>query len=391
MKYVTKLGAYGLTVAAAFAVALAVLLSVSTSTVEAEVRDTATGSPLDTPIKKNNGDTVYIHNGAGGFVLYEITAIGNASASFTHSSAQNDGQTLYCSPATTTGTCDANTADGTTVAVKIDKDSGSGGIIVKQTVLATGVTTADELAVSVAPVPTKLTASPSPKAISAGEGSDTADESTLTFRLTDQNGKGIGGKALTVIASHGELEGLDDAPDGWTDVTGGIEFDGSGTQVGTVTTSTDTGDEDVDGAGYAAVKFTAGGVADIATITVRLAGSTLTQTADIVMYGAAKTITAAAEQTALQIGGSTFIVVTATDAGGNAVAGHPVDVKSGASGVVGPEARSNEVVVRNVADKDVAPIGGLAAGAGDLPACGDAPDRVDVDGTDVNESLWWTG
>ena len=41
----------------------------------------------------DNGDVVYIQNAATGFVLYEITAIGNADASFTHSSAQNNGQT----------------------------------------------------------------------------------------------------------------------------------------------------------------------------------------------------------------------------------------------------------------------------------------------------------
>ena len=84
----------------------------------------------------------------------------------------------------------------------------------------------------------------------------------------------------------------------------------------------------MDGAGYAAVTFTPGGVPGTATITARVRGGTLTaNTVDVTMYGAAKTITAEAEQSALQIGGSTFIVVTVTDAGGNPVAEHNVAVK----------------------------------------------------------------
>ena len=342
----------------------------------------------------NNGDVVYIQNGATGFVLYEITAIGNAEASFTHTSAQSSGQVLYCSPATTAGACDVDTTDGgSTVAVKVAADSGGGGIIVKQTVLATGITTADELNVTVKPVPTKLTATATPKAVNAGEGAATATTSTLTFRLTDQNGNPIGGQALTIIASHGALSAASDAPSAWVDATDGTTFTGSGTQVGTVTTSTDGGaNAEVNGAGHAAVTFTPGGVANTATITARVVGSALTQTVDVVMYGAAKTITAKPEQSALQIGGSTFIVVTVTDAGGNAVASHNVDVKSGANGVVGPSTPSNEVGVSNTVDKDVAPIGGAAAGAGDLPACGDAPDRTDDTTTaGVDESTWWTG
>ena len=111
--------------------------------------------------------------------------------------------------------------------------------------------------------------------------------------------------------------------------------------------------------------FTAGGVAGTATITVRVVGSALTQTVDVVMYGAAKTIEAVPENTALEIGGETFIVVTVKDAGGNPVTGHNVAVKSGASGVVGPaRLPPTRVGTSNTVDKDVAPIGGAAAGAG---------------------------
>ncbi len=388
------MGAYGLAVAAAFAVALAVLVSVSsTPTAEAAIHERAQDGSFSAASDQaaagrvNNGATVYIQNAAGGFVLYEITLIGNASASFTHSSATNDGHTLYCSPATTTATCDLDTNDGgTTVAVKIDADSGAGGVIVKQTVLATGATSADELTVSVAPVPTKLTASASPKAVNAGEGAATAGTSTLTFRLTDQNGKGIGSQTLTIIASHGTLTQLGTAPAAWAnlDVSGGLVFSGSGTQVGTVTTSTDatpaTETVDVDGAGYAAVTFTPGGVPGIATITARVSTGTLAQTVDVTMFGAAKTIEAQAEQSALQVGGDTFIVVAVKDAGGNAVSGHNVDVKSGASGVVGPSQGSNEVSTSNEVAKNAAPLATLTGS--DLPACGTVPEVTDTSAAD---------
>ena len=329
----------------------------------------------------NNGDVVYIQNSATGFVLYEITAIGGADASFTHTSAQGEGKILYCSPSTNPGTCDVDQVDtGSTVAVKVADDSGRGGVIIKQTVLATGTTTADELTVTVKPVPTTLTATASPKAVNAGEGTATAGPSTLTFRLLDQNANPIGGQALTVIASHGALSTAT-APTTWVDATDGVTFTGSGTQVGTVTTSTDGGaDAEVNGAGHAAVTFTPGGVAGTATITVRVVGSALSQTVDIVMYGAAKTITAEPEQSALQIGGDTFIVVTVKDAGGNAVAEHNVAVKSGANGIVGPSIPSNDVMASNTVNKNADPLATLTGT--DLPACGDVDAVPDTSGAD---------
>ena len=380
-----KLGAYGLAGVAAFAVAVALMLSASsTPTAEAAIQMRNTDGSYAARTgggDVNNGDVVYIQNSATGFVLYEITTIGNADASFTHSSAQNNGQLLYCSPATTAGACDVDTTDtGSTVAVKVANDSGKGGVIIKQTVLASGTTTADELNVTVSPVPTRLTASASPKAVNAGEGTATAGPSTLTFRLLDQNGKGIGGTSLTIIASHGSLTELGTAPTEWTDATGGITFSGSGTQVGTVVTSTDTGGDDADGAGHAAVTFTPGGVSATATITARVRTGTLSNTVDVTMYGAATAITAEPEQSALQVGGSTFIVVTVTDGTGNAVAAHNVAVKSGASGVVGPSPGSNEVGTNNITAKNADPVATLRGT--DLPACGTVAAVPDTSGAD---------
>lgn len=383
-----KLGAYGLAGVAAFAVAVALMLSASsTPTAEAAIQMRNTDGSYATRTgggAVNNGDVVYIQNAAAGFVLYEITAIGNADASFTHASAQNNGQLLYCSPVATTATaptCDVDIpGTGTTVAVKVANDSGRGGIIIKQTVLADGTTTADELNVTVSPVPTRLAPSASPKAVNAGEGTATAGTSTLTFRLTDQNGRGIGGTGLTIIASHGTLDTAT-APAAWTDSTGGVAFTGSGTQVGTVSTSTDGGgDADVDGAGNAAVTFTAGGVPGTATITARVSAGTLSNTVNVTMYGAAKAITAVPEQSALQVGGSTFIVVTVTDAGDNPVAEHNVAVKSGASGVVGPSPGSREVVPSNIVMKNAAPLATLTGT--DLPACGDVAAVADTSAAD---------
>ena len=119
LQYVRKLGASALVIAAAFAVAFAVLIS-SATTAEADIvePDTSpdragqfTGSDVRVA-SASNGDTVYVLESTGltGTVQFEITTSGSASASFAHSDAADDGQSIYCSPAAKvdTPTCDAD-------------------------------------------------------------------------------------------------------------------------------------------------------------------------------------------------------------------------------------------------------------------------------------------
>ena len=391
LSYVTKMGAYGLAVVATFAVALAVLMSVA-STAEALVynnipKDTSAGTVND---GANNGDTVYIKNAEGAvYVRFEIETTGSAAASFTHSDADDDGQGILCREADdlAKNKCDADTrvsgGDGVTVALKIDDDSGKGVIFVKQTTVPVSgevTVTTDTIDVTVAQVPASIVVSASPKSVNSGQGTE-AEPTTLAIRLTDTDGKGIAGESLTVIASHGTLTvaEADDRPAAWTlrdvetttDEAGGeyngLDFEGGGTQVGTLITSSDLGAAAADGAGYAAVVLTGGGAPGVATVTVRQTNGTIVGTGSVTLFGPAKTITAEAEQSAIAIGESTFIVVTVVDSGDNPVANATASVK-GTGGRVPPTKLDTPVAQARNVNKDVDSDGELDSKT-DIPAC----------------------
>ena len=358
-----------LAVAAAFAVALAVLVS-TPGTAEAEVRYTLTGSSESPPLSRSNGDTVYITATGTAYVKFAISTVGSAKASFTHSSAEQNGQVITCRE---DDPCDADkssaTGAGVQVAMKIANDSGAGAIFVTRTLPGSPATdpAVDEIGVSVAQVPTKLTAKPAVKAINSnGEG--TAGTTHVDIRLTDASGKGIASKELTVVSTRATLATATTATRTVGDDTVALGAFTGATLAGNVTTSVDPDTTNTsDGTGYARVQVTGAGSPGIATITVTY--NELTASANIVLYGKVTKIAAVAEQSAIEQGGKTFIVVMATDAGGNPVAGHNVNVKSGASGVVGPAEDAAEVTFSNTMNKDAAPVGTL--GKGDLPACGD--------------------
>ena len=376
-------------IAAAFAVAFAVLISSAEAVVHSNIpTDTSTGTAIT---GANNGDTVYIVNSTPSptYVRFEIEATGSAAASFTHDDAADGGQSILCRAAAddAKGQCDADTRSGQggiTVALAIDDDSGKGVIFVKQTTVpASGAAqvTTDTITVSVAQVPASIAVTASPKSIA-----ETGEDTVLSIRLTDTDGKGIAGEGLTVIASHGSLTVAGAQPDGWAvrDVetgtnTGageynGLTYVGTGTQVATLTTSSDMGEAAADGAGFAAVTLTGGGAPGTATVTVRMTSGTVDGTAEVILFGKAKTITAVAEQSAIAIGESTFIVVTVTDAGTNPVAGATASVK-GTGGLAPPEKLDTPVgQVRNV-NKDVDKDG--VADKGDIPACDAAVETVE--------------
>ena len=142
------MGAYGLTVAAAFAVALAVLLSVST-TVEAVEPGKSASVKAD----------VTTPDGGTGVVRFEIDALSTSTGSFDF----NGGQTLVCNNG---GKCDTGKSDGddieesVTVKLNIDADSADGFILLKVTdVLAASPTvTYQSVDVTTLPQPASLTA-----------------------------------------------------------------------------------------------------------------------------------------------------------------------------------------------------------------------------------------
>ena len=227
-------------IAAAFAVAFAVLMS----TAEAEVH-TKTGETFatDGAGDATNGDVRYItHSSPTGYVRFTIETTGSASASFTHSDASDDGQSILCQAepvATETGTCDARPGfTGVTVAVKIDNDSGKGIVFVNQKVV-TGegmpAETADSIDIEVAQVPTTLSAKLAATSINSGQGTgQTPGRTLLDIRLTDENGAGIADKAITVVSTRALLSTpiTDAAPAG--DGTGSLMRRIGGTENNTV-------------------------------------------------------------------------------------------------------------------------------------------------------------
>ena len=256
-------------------------------------------------------------------------------------------------------------------------------------------------------MPTKISVKPSAKSINSGQAAIArAGSSLIDIQLTDASGKGIADKKLTIIATRGHLQNVSSADTPPTNTrtiggTGGDELTFSGTagtlpddtsaQAGSVTTTADADAggtaDNIDSAGYARVKLVGAGSPGVATITVTIGD--VTGTASVVLHGAAKTITAEAEHGAIEQGGKTFIVVTATDSAGNPVANHNVNVKSDASGVVGPAKGATEVTTSNTVNKDAAPVGTL--GKGDIPACGDVAEvdqaAVDADPADAIDEL----
>ncbi len=392
MQYVLKLGAYGLAGVAAFAVAFAVLVSAPTA--EAEVRQTATGSGLSGgDLTRSNGDTVYINNDNGSdtiYVRFTIETTGKATASFTHSSATDEGQSILCNGG---GACDAEKAetDNVTVALKIDDDSGAGAIFVRQaTVASTPQNELDTITVEVAQVPTKLALKLADRSIDSGQGTATAGETTLDIRLTDANGKGIADKAITIVSTRALLEPsteLSRTINSETVTVGSIASGTAAALAGTATTTADGDDDvssdDVDTAGWVRVAVKGGGTPGVSTITATV--GSVTGTAQLVLHGPVKTLTAMAQQSAIEVGGMTYIVVTATDSAGNPVAKSRAGVKSGATGVVGPSSTGNEVSVANNMNKDGGTKGTVQTG--DYPACGGGITAVDANADDENSPV----
>lgn len=343
-----------------------------------------------------NGDTVYVQNSATTYVQFEIVTAGGASAAFTHGDASEDGQSLLCRDAEddATGNCDADPAgSGVTVGVQIDNDSGKGVVFVRQTVVATDVTTSDEITVTVAQVPTTLSAKANASSIDAAGANAIPAEAGTTYidiQLLDENNKGIASKDITIVSTRGLLSTAASPLDSRTITVGTLSEDAAigaftgASLAGTVTTSADAGTNDVDSAGYARVVVTGGGSPGISTITLTYLD--LTTTVDIVLHGPVKTLSAELEQGAIEVGGMTRIVVTALDAGGNPVANQNVAVKT-VGGVVPPERLATPVGTSNTVNKDGGTQGSLLD-PGDLPACGDVTAVADDAGTeDVNEAV----
>ncbi len=359
MSYVRKMGASALVVAAAFAVAFAVLVSTNSN-------DTAEAATVELPaadasVSAAPGDTVNVVV-ANAFATVAITGTASGvGASFAH----GGGQSVACS---TEAPCDADAdvAASVTVALKIDADSGEGHILLDiDGIGGTATDVTKVITVSKATLVGSLTIktdAASDKTIPAAAGTSNL---TVTVKNASSPAGLLAGQAVSVITTHGTV--------GCADAAGSAVA--GATQACSVTTGTE---------GIVDILLTGGGVEGVATVTATL--GTRKATATVTLFGSAKNLAAAPDQGSIEIGGSTYIVLTVTDGAGNPVAGQmitPVTAKE----VEGPEGVDSPVLVTTekatAADgdslegrgysKDKPAVGKAAA----IPACGD--DNTDTD------------
>ena len=367
------MGAYGLAVAAAFAVALAVLLSVSsTPTAEAATIDFAENA---TSVEAQPGDTVNIPGQDNATLVNFSVTGGSSSGSFD----VGRGQALDCSDGTSGKGCDINADTGAiTVKFTIDDDSADGYVIVKRDVIlpTAGSPPADDavvIRVLTLPKPNSLTAKAGSTTIAASDSTGDTDETTITATVKNNKSPAVpmNDERLTFVTTLGVM----DCPaSGEGDTAIGIALNVQWCQVWT------SGENDAEPAGplgTAVVDLKGSGREGTATVTISHA--TLDPTSvDVTLFGDAKNLAAEADQGSVEQGGSVFVILTVTDAAGNPV--KDVQPEPADDEVAGPADDAEKVTTSQIAtlldpndspynvNKDVDLDG--AIDKGDIPACG---------------------
>ncbi len=307
---------------------------------------------------------------SGGWTTWTLTTTGAAEATFEAS----DGATLVCQDVARVGTCDADASDATlSVKVKIASDSGTGAVVVRVGLLETPNTT-DAVVLTVAPtlVPTKITLTPSKKAHSASKTTE-AELPVMNVKVTNSVGKGV-----AVPVSLTTTLGL------FTTASGGCAT-GGGTLACTTAATQATPDAPTTDGLLAAVPALSP-VANrpgVATVTATVVGyPSVTATATVTFFGLPKNIEASPQQGSIQIGGSTFVVVTVTDAAGSPVSGiffggadRPVTTK-------GPSVIAKAIGADFNRDYDAN--GDRKADKGDIQACGNDEDDTTTPADSTN-------
>ena len=386
MRTVTKLGAYGLAVAAAFAVAFAVLVTAPRTSVVAQTTQptpdtifaassSGVADPTATPSKKA-GDKVYIgvtttSDVDNNLFKFSIDSSSDAVGTFTSTRATGNGKTLNCRDAATgTSTCDRDPdPDQITVEIQIDaeSDDGSALIVVVRNLSAQGtVQKSVVIDVTKAATPTKLTAKVQtgwPTAIPVEP--NNLNEIARVGSAADARTRGMTSISVKLEAKGGAAVAL---PLTIT-TTNALVFAerGLGSPCGVASAGVNSQGVALCDArtfdGEGTISVWGSGKPGVATVTFEAGG--FTETVNVTLYGEAKKIEAAAEQNSVQRGGSVFIVATVTDGAGNPVSAQTVEDGSGSTD--GPKAPEGDntvaVTTDNTVDKDV------AGTANDLPDC----------------------
>ena len=381
MSTVTKLGAYGLAVAAALAVAFAILVTAPRSSVDAQTSPTvdatsaatdgALGDATYTNRSKKAGAKLYIgittdSDTDGNRFRFAIDSASSAEATFTAAQASSNGKGLVCSDAETvsSATCDRDhDADEITVQIQIDKDAANGRVVIVNVANideSGNVSTRFVFDVTRAAVPAKLIAKIGdegtntwPSTIGAEPddlneiarigNADTARERDMTrvfVKLEDKAGNEIPGN-LSITTTNGLIFAERGLGSSCGSAASGIQ------SIGVSRCNA----PNFDGAGHLPMWGT--GTPGVATVTLTVGD--LTQTVKVTLYGPAKDIAAEADQSSVQVGGSVFIVATVTDGAGNAVAGHSVTVLTSGDDAIQAPAGDDSVAVTTDGDveKDV--------------------------------------
>ena len=302
------MGAYGLAVAAAFAVALAVLLSVASTSVAEAKTVTLSGDTADA----EPGDTVIIPGPENStLVNFSITG-GSASGSFT----SGGGDSVDCSDRVTASagsSCDVENEAGIAVKLDIDADSGDGYIIVKRDVILPTTGATDDsvvITVNTLPKPASLTGKAAQTTIAAADGNSAI---TATVKNNKSPSVGMNDQLLTFVTTLGTMTCPGSAAVGTSqaiDMANNVQW----CQVRTSNSGTPQAD------GNAVVTLNGTGREGTATLTISH-GTLDPASVDVTLFGTAKNLAAAADQGSVEQGGKVFVILTVTDAAGNPVSG----------------------------------------------------------------------
>ena len=306
----------------------------------------------------------------------------------------NGGQAIRCTDGQAGCDVDAD-ANEVGLRVAIDEDSPIGEIYVQRiTRSETGeVGVAQEVVITVTrpnppaafkgfgpPSAAALTANPSAASIS-----DNTAGTDIGAQLVNARASGIGGQAVLVTTTRGVLTSADVTAPATCQAVSACNLT---TRTAAGADTPDNPNDDVVG-GALTVRLRGNGATGEAEVTFRHLASGFTHTATVVLHGPAASISAAIDQGTIAVAGSTFIIVTVSDADGNPVVGAiDVGLKTNKplapSAITGPEvpagSTANLVEASLNVDRDNPGV------ANDVPACGDHPNEDEASTEDVDES-----
>ena len=327
---------------------------------------------------------------------FRFSSDSEGSATFVANGAQNlkcgdYDSTNTAGPGSTNATilnaaCDTDGDSGEVgIQVKIDDDSPLGSIWVQN--YTRGAQGADptinnevEITVVRANPPVAFKALYAPGAAIPSDGTT---PTTIRVQLVNAGAQGLQPQPVLVTTTRGVLTSTD-IPTGGACTT--VSACNLQTQPAGVGPDGTAGTADDVLAGQVLVTLAGNGSTGTAEVSFHHQASGLSHTANVIIHGNAASITAAADQSTIAVGGSTFIVVSILDADGNPTVGKFADVNN--SNPLAPAIRGPEVPAGTSATpvtKDINVDRNLPGVANDLPACGDNPND-DTTTADVDES-----